>query len=97
MVVPGKIHHKAYKESAHFIQKASFIAPFCHKYWRNKHALSQVLSKRIVGSKLNEERGGACEYKDHPASWLPPEGRLWPEKEKVFLPFYLCQDIFSIN
>lgn len=61
--MPGKIHHKAYKESVHFTQKASFIAPFCHKYWRNKQALSQVLSKRIVGSKLNEEPGGACEGK----------------------------------
>lgn len=49
---------------AHFTQRASFIAPFCHKYWRKKHA---VFPKRIAGSKLNKE---SVNVKSEP--WRPP-------------------------
>lgn len=66
--------------------------------------VSQALSKRGVGGKLNEELGGACELRsvwnlrNHPDSWLPSEGKACTDgKDKMLLSFYLCQGIFSIN
>lgn len=97
----GKSHQDAYggPESTQSTQKTSFVAPFFVIILEEPTCrVSQALSKRVVGGKLNKELGGACELRsvwnlrNHPDSWLPSEGQACMDgKDKMLFSFYLSR------